>query len=210
MTCLSDKNNWEEICAKIQKRSQSDELLQVKNAKFLRTQILQCLTLASNEKVLKTNINEIHDLLKLSQSSVVPKKGYTAITGGEKNQHHRLDIPHFKLHNGYWFDFAITIDETCKPAKIIGFNFEIRLRKKAVRVKTSSHSAFRKRKNLALFLRIDLSLPNHHNDERGLRFHLHPNSGDIIIPSLPMSPLDILHMFLYGMKPRNDNKPRSS
>jgi len=89
---LSDKNNWEEICAKIQKRSQSDELLQVKNAKFLRTQILQCLTLASNEKVLKTNINEIHDLLKLSQSSVVPKKGYTAITGGEKNQHHRLDI----------------------------------------------------------------------------------------------------------------------
>jgi len=46
------------------------------------------------------------------------------------------------------------------------------------------------------------------NDERNIRFHLHPSNDDIMIHSPPMSPLEILHMFLYGLNIRD--KPRSS
>jgi hypothetical protein len=115
--------------------------------------------------------------------------------GGGKNFNRIQDIPHFKLHNGCWFDFAITIDETGKPAQIIGFDFEIRFPQKEGETKVP-------------FLRIDLNLPDHNNDERNIRFHLHPSNDDIMIHSPPMSPLEILHMFLYGIN--IPDKPRTS
>ena len=187
MTCLSDKNSWNEICAEIQARSLKSTPLEVENAKILRIKILKCLTLASNEKVLLNKLDEIHKLLKLRPSSEIDKQGYSEIMGGDKNFKRRQDIPHFKLHNGCWFDFAITIDETSKPAQIIGFDFEIRFPKREEDVAIS-------------FLRIDLNLSEHNNEMRNLRFHLHPSNDDIMIHSPPMSPLEILHMFLYGIE----------
>jgi hypothetical protein len=32
-----------------------------------------------------------------------------------------------------------------------------------------------------------------------MRFHLHPGNDDIMIHSPPMSPIEILHLFLYGI-----------
>ena len=189
---MSDKNSWQKICADVQERSLSNTLREIKSAKFLRTEILRCLTLASNAKVLKTKPNEIHALLKLSPSSVIGEKGYVEIVGGDKNFHRDQSIPHFKLHNNCWFDFAILIDETSKPAHIIGFNFEIRFPEN---FSTS-------------FLRLDLNPPNHDNDIKNMRFHLHPSNDDIMIHSPPMSPLEILHMFLYGIN--IPDKPRAS
>ncbi|MEI6327850.1 MAG: hypothetical protein WCP16_01370 [Pseudanabaena sp. ELA645] len=196
MTCLSDKNSWENICVDVQDRSLSNTPLNVKSAKVLRAEIQKCLTLASNERILLNRLDEINKLLKLRPSSVILKKGYFEIMGGGKNQNREFGIPHFKLDNGYWFDFAITVDETCKLAQIIAFDFEIRFPQNEGETKVP-------------FLRIDLNRPDHNNDARNLRFHLHPSNEDIMIHSPPMSPLEILHMFLYGMKPRNENKPRS-
>jgi hypothetical protein len=194
VTCLSDKNNWQTICAEIQERSLGNTYLEVKNASSLWAEILKCLTTASDEKILKAKQDEIRKLLKKGASSQINKKGYSEIMGGGKNFNRIQDIPHFKLHNGCWFDFAITIDETGKPAQIIGFDFEIRFPQKEGETKVP-------------FLRIDLNLPDHNNDERNIRFHLHPSNDDIMIHSPPMSPLEILHMFLYGInipdKPRN-------
>ena len=192
MTCLSDKNSWEKICIEIQERSQSNTPLEVKNAKVLRTQILKCLTSASDEKVLVSKQNEIHKLLKFRSPSETGKKGYSEIMGGAKNFKRNPELPHFKLQNGCWFDFTITVDETTNPAQIIGFDFEIRFPKD---FSTS-------------FLRIDLNLPDHGNEARNLRFHLHPSHDDIMIHSPPMSPLEILHMFLYGIQ--IPDKQRSS
>lgn len=195
MTCLSDKNSWERICAEIQQRSLSNTLLEVKNAKVLRVEILKCFTTASDEKILIAKQHEIEGLIKLRPSSVINKKGYSEIMGGDKNFNRSRDISHFKLHNGCWFDFAITIDETSKPAQIIGFDFEIRF--------PENFSA--------LFLRFDLNPPNHANDAQNMRFHIHPNSDDIMIHSPPMSPIEILHLFLYGLeipeKGRSFSKP---
>lgn len=52
----------------------------------------------------------------------------------------------------------------------------------------------------AKFLRFDLNSPNHNNEERGMRFHVHPSSDDFMIHSPPMTPLEILHLFLYGLQ----------
>lgn len=195
MTCLSDKNNWQKICAEIQDRSLSNTPLNVKNAKILRAEILKCLTLASDQRILLNRLDEINKLLKLRPSSVILKKGYSEIMGGDKNQKREFHVPHFKLNNGCWFDFAITIDETGKTAQIIGFDFEIRFPQKEGEARVP-------------FLRIDLNLPDHNNDERNIRFHLHPSNDDIMIHSPPMSPLEILHMFLYGIN--IPDKPRAS
>ncbi len=191
MTYLKGKNSWGKICEEIQERSLSQTSLDIENAEKLRKQILKCLNDAHNEKILISNLSEIHQLLKISNG----KRGHYEILGGSKNFKRIQDIPHFKLHNGCWFDFAITIDETGKSAQIIGFDFEIRFPQKEGETKVP-------------FLRIDLNLPDHNNDERNIRFHLHPSNDDIMIHSPSMSPLEILHMFLYGIN--IPDKPRAS
>jgi hypothetical protein len=94
--------------------------------------------------------------------------------------------------DGCWFDFAILVDENIKPAEIIAFDFEIRFLED----------------NPTKFLRFDLNLPEHNNDNQGKRFHLHPGNNDLMIHASPMSPLEILHLFLYDLK--MPERPRGS
>lgn len=180
---MKDKDNWQKMCQDIQDRVWQVTPYNVKNSKLLRTQILKCLTTAYNQGKLKTKLNEIHDLLKLNKSIKHGKKVWE-ITGGQRNFKRRKDIPHFERLDQCWFDFAILINETPKPAEIIGFNFEIRFPQSCP----------------TKFIRYDLNLPEHNNEERGLRFHIHPGNDDFMIPSSPMSPLEILHLFLYGLQ----------
>lgn len=46
---------------------------------------------------------------------------------------------------------------------------------------------------------LQTKLQNNDNETRGMRFHVHPGSDDVMIHSPPMSPLEILHLFLYGL-----------
>ena len=195
---MSDKNSWTGMCAEIQDRSLSNtSLFEVKNTKALWAEISKCLIFASDEKILDTPQYEINGLLKIGEppkdivellrvgeGSKFKQTDYYVITVGKKNQKHRQDIPHFKLNNGCWFDFTILISEVSKPSQILGFNFEIRFPEKF------SPS----------FLRFDLNPPNHKNNVGNMRFHLHPSNETIMLHSPPMSPLEILHMFLYGIE----------
>ena len=188
---MSGKNEtWEKMCVEIQRRSLDNVSLKIESAKALRAEILKILMFAYDDKKLTNKPHEIHGLLKLYYSSVIKQQGYWDIMGGEKNQKRIRNIPHFSLTNGCWFDFAILVYENNKEAEIIGFNFEIRF------PETMS----------SLFLRIDLNQPNHKNDDKNMRLHLHPGNADIMIHSPPMSPIEILHLFLYGIdipdKPR--------
>lgn len=184
---MSGKNEtWEKMCVEIQQRSLDNisfqKSLEVKKTKTLFRQILHALTIAYDEK-LTTKPDEIRGLLKLDKSSVIKQQGYWDIIGGEKNQKRIRDIPHFSLTNGCWFDFAILVYENNKEAEIIGFNFEIRFPEEMP----------------SRFLRIDFNPPNHANDDKNMRLHLHPGHDDIMIHSPPMSPIEILHLFLYGI-----------
>ncbi|MEA5514097.1 hypothetical protein [Nodularia sp. UHCC 0506] len=160
----------------------------VKSAKVLRGEIFQCLTKASANGLLKTKLHEIHKLLKITK----PTKGIIEITGGERNFKRLKEIPHFERMDGCWFDFAILVNQNYKPAEIIGFDFEIRFLDD----------------NPIKFLRFDLNPPGHDNQERGIRFHLHPGSDDLMVHSPPMSPLEIIHLFLYDLK--ISERPRNS
>ncbi|MBE9118986.1 hypothetical protein IQ249_24145 [Lusitaniella coriacea LEGE 07157] len=188
---MSGKDDWEAICQQVQNRQWEITPHHVKNARMLWAKILKCLTTAHNEGALKTKIHEIHSLLKLEKSAK-NGKGFFEIVGGQRNFKRRKNIPHFERRDGCWFDFAISIDQNSKPAEIIGFDFEIRFPENYP----------------VKFLRFDLNLPNHNNENRGMRFHIHPGSDDFTIHSPPMSPFEILHLFLYGLE--IPERPRSS
>lgn len=180
---MKDSDNWQKICEEIQDRVWKATPTTIRSAKILRTKILKCLTTAHNQGKLKTNISEIHNLLKLSKSEKNGKNTWE-ITGGQRNFKRLREIPHFEKYDRSWFDFAILIDETPKPSAIIGFNFEMRF-----------PDGYPTR-----FIRYDLNLPSHNNEKRGMRFHLHPGSDDFMIHSPPMSPLEILNLFLYELE----------
>ena len=176
---------WLKYSQEIQQRSLEACSLKVTNAKELRTQIFKTLTQAHDDRVLNTKLAEIYGLLKMSsqnQQQVVILGGLEKV--GTKNFRRSKDIPHFSRVDGCWFDFAITIDESQKSAEIIGFDFEIRF-PESVPIQ---------------FVRFDLNLPGHDNQADGLRFHLHPSCDDFMVHSPPMSPLEILHLFLYGFE----------
>lgn len=185
---MDGKSSWESFCEQIEQRTLESAPLTVKSTKFLRAEILKCLTSAYNEGFLNTKIHEIHNLLKMTSQS----QKIIEITGGELNFKRRKELAHFERFDGAWFDFGVLVDETNKPAIIIGFHFEIRFLKN----------------NPIKFLRFDLNLPDHNNQDKGKRFHIHPGTDDFMIHSPPMSPLEILHLFLYDLY--LPQRPRSS
>jgi hypothetical protein len=191
---LSGKDAWNDYCDKIQDRAWKavpKDGIEIENSKILRAEIFKCLTQARDERVLRTEHNKIRNLLKL-EKSIQRGAGMYEISGGQRNFDRLRELPHFERVDGCWFDFAIFIHEQSKRnAEIIGFNFEIRFPEK-MPVK---------------YLRFDLNPPGHNNDDLGIRFHVHPGSDDLMVHSPPMSPLEILHLFLYGL-PIPD-KPRS-
>ncbi len=180
---MSGKDTWLQYCEAIHCRTwEVVPKNSVNKVSILKTQILKLLTQAHDEGKLKTKLHEIHDLLKLEQSTQ-HGSDVSEILGGQRNFKRLREIPHFERADGCWFDFAILIDQKPKPAEILGFNFEIRFPTDLP----------------VQFLRFDLNLPGHNNQERGMRFHLHPGSDDLMVHSPPMSPLEILHLFLYGL-----------
>jgi hypothetical protein len=182
---LNGQSTWLNYSQGIQKRSLDAFSLEVKSSKTLYQEFSKALNHAHNEGFLDTKLSEIHKLLKMTpqdRQQVVILGGLEK--AGTKNFKRSKDIPHFSRVDGCWFDFAITIDEIRKPAEIIGFDFEIRF-PEPVPIQ---------------FVRFDLNLPGHDNQVDGLRFHLHPGSDDFMVHSPPMSPLEILHLFLYGFE----------
>ncbi|MCY7407358.1 MAG: hypothetical protein LH631_08275 [Alkalinema sp. CAN_BIN05] len=113
-----------------------------------------------------------------------PSDGKVELTGGVRNFKRSHEMPHFSRHDGCWFDFAIMIDENSTPSEIIAFNFEIRF-PDSVPVQ---------------YIRYDLNIPDHNNESHGLRFHIHPGCDDFRLHSPPISPLEILYLFLYDFK----------
>jgi hypothetical protein len=182
---LNGQSIWLNNSREIQQRSLQAFSLEVKSAKNLYQQLSKTLNQAHNEGFLETKLSDIHKLLKMTDRN----RQQVVILGGlekegTKNFKRSKDIPHFSRRDGCWFDFAITIDQSRQFTEIIGFDFEIRFPEK-MPVK---------------FVRFDLNSPGHHNQTDGLRFHLHPGSDDFQVHCPPMSPLEILHMFLYGFE----------
>jgi hypothetical protein len=197
---LSDNASWEETRHRIQQRQLEvvAPLLNVKSAKFLRAEVFNLLTQASNEKLLETRSDELYGLVKLTPQSEHGDKVSAVMVGDTQSKNFKRDPnkPHIARHDGAWFDFSILVDETSKPAQIIGFDFELRFPAGSP----------------ASCIRYDLNTPGHDNQGKGFRFHVHPGSDDdeFMIHSGPLTPIEILQQFLYGLpiptKPRTTPK----
>jgi hypothetical protein len=183
---LSTESQWLNYSQEIYDRSIHSVDLTVKSGKALRSEILQILTTAHNNRILKNNISEIMRLLKTSedQQQYIIKGGLEK--DGPKNTDRTRDIPHFARHDGFWFDFSIMIDLSSNPAEVIGFNFELRFPENLIQNHNQPH-----------FIRFDFNPPGHSNE---VRLHFHPGCDDFMIPSPPMNPIAILHLFLYGFE----------
>jgi hypothetical protein len=182
---LTGQANWLKYSQDIQDRSLQACSLKIKSAKELRTQIFKALNQANSQGILATKLPEIHQILRMTPGD---RQQVVIIGGlgksGTKNFDRSKDIPHFSRRDGCWFDFSILIQEDKTSAEIIGFDFEIRFPPLLP----------------VQFVRFDLNLPGHDNQADGLRFHLHPGCDDFMVHSPPISPLEILHLFLYGFE----------
>jgi hypothetical protein len=195
---LNGKETWDQTRQVIQSRQIKADLdLTVKNSRVLWAAIFQLLNAACDDGILATTQAELRGLLKITPQ---PKQGKNVIAvmvgAATKNFKRDPTQPHLRRRDGAWFDFSILVDETQNPAAIIGFDFELRFPEGLP----------------TAFLRYDLNTPGHNNQDDGLRFHIHPGSDDLMIHSGPLTPIEILQQFLYGLpipvKPRTIGKSR--
>jgi hypothetical protein len=104
------------------------------------------------------------------------------ILGGEKNPSRDHAIRHFQRSDDAWFDFSIVVRERSERLDLLAYDFELRFPP-----------------GLGVpFLRFDLNLPEHANEERDIRCHLHPGSDDLLVPAPLMTPAELLTLFLEG------------
>jgi hypothetical protein len=174
------------MCLEIEQRCMEVSPLEVKSVSSLLNQLRKVLTDACDAKVLLNKQPEIYKHLKIIEKTKTNKDGHDEIMGGAKNIRRLKELPHFERLDGAWFDFAITLNTTDKLTEVIAFNFEIRF----------------PNNDPLKYLRFDLNPPKHHNEDIGMRFHVHPAHRDIKFHAAPMSPLEILHLFIYGLNRR--------
>lgn len=58
------------------------------------------------------------------------------------------------------------------------------------------------------FIRFDLNMPGHANEDRELRSHLHPGNDDLQLPAPVMTPEELLELLLVRVRPRDPSHPR--
>ena len=164
-------------------------------ARGLFLELRKALVQASNDGLVVTTVNEIltwvrcfrpEGALRASLTNAGLAANASCIVGGAKNQARTLAVPHLTRHDGAWFDFTLTVREASGKLEILAYDFEIRL--------PHGHGA--------PFLRFDLNLPDHTNQARDLRCHLHPGSEEILLPAPLMTPLELLNLFVHPVAPR--------
>jgi hypothetical protein len=155
----------------------------------LLVQMRNVLLAASNEEVLFTSPLEVPKPLKMSRQS----DGKVSIVGGTKDQSRARDLPRFKRRDGAWFHFTLTVAEQPKlPLELVAYDFELCFTEDPA----------------TPFVRFDLNPPAHHNEEEGLRSHVHLSTDDFSVPSMVLSPLEVLDVLLYDLRLKRD-KPRA-
>jgi hypothetical protein len=178
----------------IQQHEVARELGLPNRAKVLHRELRNMLVRASNTGAIQTLPISIHQRVRLLPEPPPQladdlrqralHDGAFCIVGGEKNQHRDRSIEHLVRSDGAWFDFSITVREGGPHLELLAYDFEIR---------------FPAGMGMP-FLRFDLNLPAHRNEEREMRAHMHLGCEDILCPAPLMSPLETLALFIDGLR----------
>jgi hypothetical protein len=133
---------------------------------------------ASDRLILREDMAAIRTILRTPYVD-----GYDEIItmGARRNFNRDPQLPHFTRDDGAWFDFAITLRE----GVVVSYSFEIRF----------LHGE-------PPWVRVDLNPPDHNNDQRGMRCHLHVASDDdgMVVPFQDPGPLGVLELLLAGLR----------
>lgn len=139
---------------------------------------------ARDERVL-TPARQIGEMVKLKPEGELRKNPSFAILGGQKDFTRLSEDGWFKRNDGGLFNFTVTlIEHSGRGLELLAYDFELRLPEG-----TSPR-----------FVRFDLNTPWHENSQAGLRSHFHPGHDDLQAPSGMMAPLELLDLFIYGMR----------
>jgi hypothetical protein len=110
--------------------------------------------------------------------------------GGVKNFARDPGLPHFTRIDGAWFDFAVTVRrQRGAPLLLLAYDFEIRMPDEL---------------SPPTFVRFDLNRPEHPNEYRGSRSHVHPGSDDFSVPFPLLSPAELLDVILHRVQLEDD------
>lgn len=163
-------------------------------AKELLRDLRKRLVRASETGMRHTSLNEIFQRVQLldepppTVANELRARGLLenayCIVGGDKNQKRDRGVSHLVREDDAWFDFTITVREHARELELLAYNFEIRF-----------PSAMG-----SPFLRFDLNLPEHRNEDRELRSHMHPGSDEVQVPAPLMSPTEIIALFVDGLR----------
>jgi hypothetical protein len=177
-------------------------------ARDLRRDLRAALVRASNARKITTSTADIEARVRLLDEARLRESfgklfkdlhdrgahhGAFCIFGGDKNQSRDPALRHFKRDDGAWFDFSITVREADGRLELLAYDFELRLAPGMG----------------APFIRFDLNLPDHRNERRELRCHLHPGSDDLLLPAPMMSPSEVLSLFIHEVRLPVDRKVRT-
>jgi len=152
-------------------------------AKTLFREIQSYLLNASDQKLIQEPPHEIYSQLRLTPL----KDGLFDLSVGDTRNFKRdPQLPHFTRQDGGWFDFQLLIRETSAGLEILAYDFELRL---------LDHSQIS-------FVRFDVNPPDHQNEAKALRAHLHLNVDDdgMAVPAPLLSPFEVFDLFIHGIR----------
>jgi len=165
--------------------------LEAPTPKELLRQIRKVLIDALADGKLKIQQHVIYSGVKLINEEGKPE--YT-LSGGTKDFKRRPENAILCRDDQAWLHFTMTLRSTARDVlEMLAYDFEL--------VFPPDHKPE--------FVRLDLNPPEHENEKRGLRSHVHPGSDDLQLPAPWMTPVEILKLMLYGLRPRDPNRPRS-
>lgn len=188
----------EELRSKLQARilEATPELEDISAEKLWRD-IKSALLSAYNEGLLDTPHPKIHEYVPkpIVDGSKVMLSG--GLVDGSKPFKRTPDQVRIKRSDGAWLHFTLTLECSRAGKKVEAlwaYDFEL--------VFPDGHSP--------AFVRFDLNEPDHPNEVREIRSHMHPGNDDLLLPAPVMSPEELLDVLIRRLRNnRDDEKPRN-
>ncbi|WP_428263577.1 hypothetical protein [Haliangium sp.] len=176
----------------LQERILTPDIALPATAKKLYKELKNALLRASEEELIRSPQADIARLLRLDPRGTEHLPGNVIIGGTLDTDFKRIapvtDL--FQRHDGALFRFSIIVAERgrSKPLDLIGYVFELRFPDDVVQDARTPR-----------FIRFDLNVPDHNNESKGLRCHLHPGHDDLQVPSALMTPGELLELFIRSV-----------
>jgi|GEM_PF-3580835 len=158
---------------------------------YLQREIRPRLLKAIHEERLDAGLHEISRSVRVTRSERVTDA--FDLVGGRRNFDRDPALADLRTPDGGWITFSAVLRPNGDTLEILAYTFERVFRSDAQ----------------PRFVRFDYNVPDHDNDKRGLRSHVHPGNDDMQLPSPILAPHELIELLLGEMGPAADRAPRT-